>query len=384
MVIPTANKPLGYVIWRGATTNPSGIVLAADIIDARNLGAGGGSGGGSGSGGAPASAAYGVYGTVPGALTEAFNLSNPAANAFVHLKLAKTAITDASAYDTFSTSVTGNIVGALATGTAASGLKLVINSGNPPIVVALPGVTREIVATTDVQGSAPTPGTAGLYQVLGDLSAAGTSLFVPTLIAAGATFTGSKTVLASLWWTGTAWDFTSVYYPQFPLINSSQVKLITIAQQSYAGGSLLGNSGAGYQVLPNATPISVNLSRAGMRAVITLAVGIQMASTAVAGAVGLQVSFVPASAFTLSGFTAQDTFVGAASTFYMQNLQRHRPLEAQLLRQINLCHRAFAQQALDLELSRDDTAQVVGRLPNSLGRARSACRPWGRTAPLAP
>src|SRR6185436_7556833 len=42
----------------------------------------------------------------------------------------------------------------------------------------------------------------------------------------------------------------------------------------------------------------------------------------------------------------------------MQDLERHRSLQPQLLREIHARHRAFAEQSLDAELSRDDTAQV--------------------------
>jgi hypothetical protein len=310
LTIPVVNKPVCYVIQRGATTNPSGIIAAGDIIDVRNLG-GGGAGSG-GSGGAPTSASYLVYGTPPGSLPDALDVSSAASNLRLAPALVKYAATDAPILDALAYSVTGNIVGAIAAGGGAGTLVLTAPS---PIVVTLPGITREVSgAGNPVALSAS--GAAGLYNVVADLNTAGVATFAPKVLPASTALTANQVILAQVWWMGSAFDLTNLYYPAFPLLNSSQVKLVTIPEQAYAGGSLIGNSGAAYQVLPNAAPISVNLPRAGMRAVITLAVGIQMASTAVAGAVGLQVSLVPASSFVLSGLTAQENLVGAASTFY--------------------------------------------------------------------
>jgi hypothetical protein len=277
LTIPVVNKPVCYVIQRGVTTNPSGIIAAADIIDVRNLG-GGGAGSG-GSGGAPASASYLVYGTPPGALPDALDASSGTANLFVHSNSIKEAVTDASRIDFLKAAVTGNLVGAiqsLGTGT----LQIVIPANSPPVVVGLPGVTRELTATTAVSGTAS--GAAALYQVVADLRGTGPAL-TPTLTTAGATLFANETILATIWWNGTSFDFTSLYYPQFPLLNSSQYKLINVPQQSYGGTNSNVGTGGAAAAMVGSTPYTVILPRGQMRGDISIAGDWQQSASSATG-----------------------------------------------------------------------------------------------------
>lgn len=95
LVLPTANKPVAVVLWKGATTLPTGVIAAADITNLNALGAGGAAAGGGGADSGVRSAAVLLNGT-NAILPNGLDVSSSAAVVAIHPGLSRRAIGDSS------------------------------------------------------------------------------------------------------------------------------------------------------------------------------------------------------------------------------------------------------------------------------------------------
>jgi hypothetical protein len=310
--LPTGNAPLAMVTWRGATTLPTGIVAGADIKDLR-WGAGGGGGGTGGTTtdtGVRAAQVVlnGTNAVFPNALdiNQIFE-ANALPNLFLLPAKVKNAAGHAALLDVISSAVTANIVGSIQAGGTTGTIMLA--PAQFPLVVSLPGVSMEITVATTCTGTASGSG-AGQFNVIADLSG-GTSPFVAKLQASSVSLTANQVLLAQVWWDGAAFQLggltnATVYFPAYPLLNSSQYKPILIPQQPYAATTLPGDSGAFFHSWPTGASFTVFLPRGGMRGSVTFICKVQQSATAGVGQIGLQIALGATSVSSTAGLTAAE------------------------------------------------------------------------------
>jgi hypothetical protein len=241
------NVDLAMVTWRGATTLPSGVVAAADIVDMRfpiPLGGSGGSG-------APSTLPFWLGGTsvsAPNALDA--TSAAPAAAAYFHPANLKTGTSNASVHDAIGEFVSASVLA----GMTASGASVTLDASVGPLFVAHAGryavLNSGTLATTAItNGSATASGAAGVRYLIADLSAppgfaigiGGNGGVFPTL----GTY---QKVVATL-----VWDGTTLYLDRFGVmpadgsyvggvIDGTQYAPNTFLQTA-AGGSITANAG---------------------------------------------------------------------------------------------------------------------------------------------
>jgi hypothetical protein len=290
--LPVGNLPQAMVTWRGATTLPSGVVAGADIKDLRfGSGSGGGSGGTTTDTGVRAAQVIlnGSNAVFPNAidLSTAVNSTVTLPNLRVNPSKVAYASAHASYLDVIGSAVSGNIVGSIQAGGTAG--TIVLSPVWFPLTVNLPGVSMEITGATICTGTASGSG-AGQFNVIADLSG-GTSPFVAKLQASSVSLTANQVLLAQVWWDGSAFQLGvlngNVYFPAYPLLNSSQYKPILIPAQSYAATTLPGNGGSAFVTWPTGASYTVILPRGGMRGSVTFKALVQQSTTAATGSVGI-------------------------------------------------------------------------------------------------
>jgi hypothetical protein len=123
---------------------------------------------------------------------------------------------------------------------------------------------------------------AAKYQVIADLRGTGPA-FIPTLTAAGATLFSSETILFTIWWTGFAWDFASLFYPAFPNLSSGHFSLVRIPHQSYAGTNSNVGTGGAAAVMVGSSPYTVTIPADGMRGEVTFTGDWQQSASTITG-----------------------------------------------------------------------------------------------------
>jgi hypothetical protein len=318
--LPVGNLPQAMVTWRGATTLPSGVVAGADIKDLRfGSGSGGGSGGTTTDTGVRAAQVIlnGSNAVFPNAidLSTAVNSTGTLPNLRVNPSKVAYVNTDASYLDVIGSAVSGNIVGAIQAGGTTG--QIALSPASYPLTVNLPGVSREITAIATCTGSA-SGAPAGVFNVIADLTGTGPA-FTPKVQAASTALTANQVLLAQVWWDGAAFQLANIYYPAYPLLNSSQYRPILIPAQAYAATTLPGDSGAAFHSWPTGAAYTIYLPRGGMRGSVTLFVPVKQASTAVAGQIGLQVAAATTVASTTALTTLMAMFTGTAQNAIWQS-----------------------------------------------------------------
>lgn len=208
---PDGNFADAMVLWKGATTNPSGVVAAADIIDHRNFGSGGGGTGG-GTGGAPTSGQYWISGANV-SLPSALDATNAATNSFMSASLIRPALAQISVADVLGSFVSANAMLSL----QASGAALALTILNDPIVMGTNGVWNKIATSLTTSNTA---GSAGVYKLVATLTAAGTT---PTLRLTQGSLLTNEIEIANAYYDGSAWQLYLVWWPPFQQLTANGV-----------------------------------------------------------------------------------------------------------------------------------------------------------------
>jgi hypothetical protein len=307
------NAFVGTVKRRGATTNPSDLIIASDITNALV-----GAGGGGGTGGSGSIAAAGWTNGAPGSsMPNGLDSTSASANGFHNANLIKYNLSDASIINIIKSAVTGNIVDRV----GASGGDLVLTiDPNRPVSVALSGYgSRTNTATTSTAGNGLTAGSssAGAYHLVADLNTALVSTFTLKVVSS----VGAGQVdLAIVWWDGNQYQLggsgNNLGFIAYPFLPKPLVRKIVIPQQAYTATTLPGDSGAAFHAWPTGAAFTIYLPLAGMRGAVTFEAPVKQASTSVAGAVGVVVQNA-ATLGTVTGLAQQFTMLAtfAAATW---------------------------------------------------------------------
>jgi hypothetical protein len=255
-LLPTANRPVGMVIWRGATTLPGGVIAAADITPILP-----GGGGGSGAGGGVDLTGVPFLTNGPSALLSAeWDVTNAAAALAIQPALLRPVATDAALGDVLANFIPADTLSRLAkTGTAQITLAAGTNpqGASSPYAAIVAGRQRKITAPVVATAS----GAAGVRYAVLDLSAAvgpGLALLSP-MPATLAGLSSFQAAIAAYRFDGTAlWDDV-VDLTLLANLPSSAVTNVTFAATNGGNDTVLGSAAASAARPANMGSVTFNL-----------------------------------------------------------------------------------------------------------------------------
>lgn len=266
-LVPTANKPIALVLWRGATTNPSNVIAAADITDIRNLGGAGGGAGGGGTDAGVRAAQVWLQGT-NGIFSAALDSTNSASVGRIHTNLLRDLSTDAALYDALLNYIQPDFLSrtiVTSGGTIMQVLASADGTSPGPVTIIAGGKKRKIVATV---GTVPQAGASGPRYLIADAGSPGTgptwTLVNPMPGPALPALSANQILIAQLWYdnaSGLLRPNTSIDYSNVASLTSGNLKLETVTNQGTANASVITGNSA-FQAIPNVPTTTFYLPKA--------------------------------------------------------------------------------------------------------------------------